>query len=97
MEHNVTTGKKPEPYSVFEEGRAAIDEILCDMLLAAVFLGASFPLAVRIFARSAELAGGGTARVYAWNTAGAVVGSSEDGTAGASHENAAIDKPATPA
>ncbi len=45
------------------------------MLPAAVFLGASFPLAVRIFARSAEHAGGGTARVYAWNTAGAVVGS----------------------
>jgi len=41
MEHNVTTGSKPEPYSVSKEGRAAIDEILCDMLLVAVLDDAS--------------------------------------------------------
>ncbi len=45
------------------------------MLPAAIFLGASFPLAVRILARGAAQAGGGTARVFAWNTAGAVAGS----------------------
>ncbi len=44
------------------------------MLPAAIFLGASFPLAVRILARNAALASGGTARVYGWNTTGAVVG-----------------------
>lgn len=45
------------------------------MLPAALFLGASFPLAVRILAPTAAQAGGGTARVYAWNTMGAIVGS----------------------
>lgn len=45
------------------------------MLPAAIFLGASFPLAVRILASNAAHAGGATARVYAWNTAGAVAGS----------------------
>lgn len=45
------------------------------MLPAAVFLGASFPLAVRVLTSNAAQAGGDTARVYAWNTAGAVGGS----------------------
>jgi predicted membrane-bound spermidine synthase len=45
------------------------------MLPAAIFLGASFPLAVRILARNAAQAGGSTARVFAWNTVGAVAGS----------------------
>jgi len=45
------------------------------MLPAAVFLGASFPLAVRILTDGAPQAGGDTARVYAWNAAGAIGGS----------------------
>ena len=37
-------------------------------------IGATFPLAVRILAARAEDAGPATARVYAWNTVGAVAG-----------------------
>ncbi len=38
-------------------------------------IGASFPFAVRIFAQGVEDAGPGSARVYAWNTFGSIVGS----------------------
>lgn len=42
---------------------------------AALCIGATFPLAVRILARGAEDAGAATARVYAANTMGSIVGS----------------------
>ncbi len=41
---------------------------------AACFLGATFPLAVRILARDEREAGAVTARVYAWNTVGGIAG-----------------------
>ena len=44
------------------------------MLPATVFIGATFPLAVRILARNEREASAGTARVYTWNTVGAIVG-----------------------
>ena len=37
-------------------------------------IGATFPFAVRLLAQSAEQAAGATARAYAWNTVGAIVG-----------------------
>jgi predicted membrane-bound spermidine synthase len=40
----------------------------------AFFSGGTFPLAVRILARRAEDAGPATARVYAWNTLGSIIG-----------------------
>jgi spermidine synthase len=39
------------------------------------FIGTTFPLAVRILADSADDAARASARVYAWNTVGAIVGS----------------------
>ena len=44
------------------------------MLPATIFIGATFPLAVRILAQSEHEAGEATARIYAWNTVGAIVG-----------------------
>ena len=44
------------------------------LLPSAVCIGATFPFAVRILAREAEDAGPASARVYSWNTAGAIVG-----------------------
>ena len=44
------------------------------MLPATVFIGATFPLAVRILAQSGHEAGEATARIYAWNTVGAIAG-----------------------
>jgi len=44
------------------------------MLPATIFIGATFPLAVRILAIDRHRAGQATARVYAWNTAGAIAG-----------------------
>jgi spermidine synthase len=45
------------------------------LLPATVFIGATFPIAVRILAAGAEDAGRSTARTYAWNTVGAIAGS----------------------
>lgn len=45
------------------------------LLPGALFVGASFPLAVRILARDELDASPASARVYAWNTVGAIVGS----------------------
>jgi spermidine synthase len=44
------------------------------LLPSTLFIGATFPLAVRVLARDASEAGTATARVYAWNTLGAIVG-----------------------
>jgi spermidine synthase len=45
------------------------------MLPMTLCIGASFPFAVRLFARDAEEATAGSARVYAWNTLGSILGS----------------------
>ena len=46
----------------------------------AIFMGASFPLAVRVMSgdgeESAKLAGSAAGRVYSWNTIGAILGAS---------------------
>ena len=44
------------------------------LLPATIFIGATFPLAVRILAISEHEAPAATARIYAWNTVGAIVG-----------------------
>ena len=44
------------------------------MLPATVFIGATFPLAVRVLARTEHEAGAATARIYSWNTVGAILG-----------------------
>jgi len=44
------------------------------LLPATVFIGATFPLAVRILALDAAAASSATARIYAWNTVGAIAG-----------------------
>jgi spermidine synthase len=44
------------------------------LLPSTLFLGATFPFAVRIFARDADDAAPASARVYAWNTVGGVAG-----------------------
>ena len=44
------------------------------LLPATVFIGATFPLAVRILARDEREASPVAARIYAWNTVGAIVG-----------------------
>ncbi len=44
------------------------------LLPGALCIGATFPLAVRVLARSREEAGPASARVYAWNTVGAIAG-----------------------
>ncbi len=45
------------------------------LLPSTVFIGATFPLAVRVLARDESNASGAAARIYAWNTSGAIVGS----------------------
>ncbi len=44
------------------------------LLPSTLCIGATFPFAVRILARDETEAGGATARVYAWNTLGAIAG-----------------------
>ena len=44
------------------------------MLPATIFIGATLPLAVRVLARDESEATVGTARIYAWNTIGAIIG-----------------------
>ncbi len=44
------------------------------LLPATLFIGATFPLAVRTFTSEPRAAAGAAARVYAWNTVGAIVG-----------------------
>ena len=45
------------------------------MLPAAICIGATFPLAVRALARGGQDAAAASARVYSWNTVGAILGS----------------------
>lgn len=47
---------------------------LAVLLPLAVAIGATYPLAVRILARHAQDAARASARVYAWNTVGAIIG-----------------------
>jgi spermidine synthase len=54
---------------------------LAVLLPAALGIGATFPLAVRALAPSAARVGEATARIYRWNTAGAIVGSLATGFA----------------
>ena len=49
------------------------------MLPATLFIGATFPLAVRILALNEQDAANASARVYAWNTAGAIIGAAVAG------------------
>ena len=44
------------------------------MLPATIFIGATFPLAVRILVADERDASSGTGRIYSWNTLGAIVG-----------------------
>ena len=44
------------------------------LLPATLFIGATFPLAVRIYATSAARAASSSAQVYSWNTVGAIFG-----------------------
>ncbi|MGI9272134.1 MAG: fused MFS/spermidine synthase [Woeseiaceae bacterium] len=44
------------------------------LMPATLFIGATFPLAVRIYAPGADVAARSSARVYAWNTVGAIFG-----------------------
>lgn len=44
-----------------------------------LFIGATYPLAVRILARGPEAAAGASARIYAWNTVGAILGAVSGG------------------
>jgi spermidine synthase len=59
----------------------AANAAICAMILlpGAFFIGATFPLAVRILAREVSDAGASSARVYAWNTIGAIGGSIASG------------------
>lgn len=47
---------------------------MATLMPAALFSGATFPLAVKVFARDATDAGGASAQVFAWNTFGAILG-----------------------
>lgn len=60
----------PETPSTLTTGGMAV----AVMLPATVFIGATFPLSVRILARSEHEAGVATARIYSWNTVGAIIG-----------------------
>jgi spermidine synthase len=49
------------------------------LLPAALFIGSTFPFAVRILARNANEASTASARVYAWNTSGSIAGALSTG------------------
>ena len=57
-------------------GRTSSSMLLAAVTLlpGALMMGAAFPCAVRLAAPRAEAAGTASARVYAWNTAGAILG-----------------------
>ncbi len=60
------------PETVGLKGNAILAVFI--LLPATLFIGATFPLAVRIFARDENDAAPASARVYSWNTVGAIVG-----------------------
>jgi len=57
-------------------GFTAADAVLSAAILlpGAIAIGATFPLAVRILARDADDAAAASARVFAWNTVGTIIG-----------------------
>jgi spermidine synthase len=58
-----------------EEGLSGNVGIAMAILMpATLFIGATFPLAVRIYAKSADAAATSSAQVYSWNTVGAIFG-----------------------
>jgi spermidine synthase len=58
-----------------EEGLSGNVGIAMAILMpATLFIGATFPLAVRIYAKSADAAASSSAQVYSWNTVGAIFG-----------------------
>jgi spermidine synthase len=72
-------GRLPELAARLDAGggaRLLVDATLATLTLlpAALCIGATFPLAVRLAATSAEDAAAASARVYSWNTVGAIVG-----------------------
>ncbi|MFT7486090.1 MAG: spermidine synthase [Candidatus Paceibacteria bacterium] len=58
------------------EGGFTAGALLAAMVLlpSAICIGATFPFALRILARKSDDAGRASARVYSWNTVGAIVG-----------------------
>ena len=58
------------------QGVPALSGVLAAGLLlpSSLCIGASFPMAVRALARSAEQAGAASARIFAWNTLGSILG-----------------------
>ncbi|MGA1370176.1 MAG: fused MFS/spermidine synthase [Pseudomonadales bacterium] len=61
-----------EPISAGLSGNAVHAGLV--MLSATVFIGATYPLAVRVLAGDEQDAGSASARIYAWNTLGAIAG-----------------------
>lgn len=64
------------PYVIPENGGLEGNIVLAILALlpATLFIGATFPLAVRILATDSGDAAPSAARIYAWNTVGAIVG-----------------------
>jgi spermidine synthase len=67
LAHQLGAGPASPLPSLVVAGAALLPITLC--------IGATFPFAVRILARHPDQAGPATARVYAWNTMGAIAGS----------------------
>jgi spermidine synthase len=57
--------------------RLPLNAVFCGLLLLpmTIAIGMTYPLAVRVLARDADDAAPASARVYAWNTVGAILGS----------------------
>lgn len=64
------------PYAIPETAGLSGNVLLAFLVLlpATIFIGATFPLAVRILATSVADAPPASARIYSWNTVGAIVG-----------------------
>ena len=67
--------------SLPEKGGLFSNAILAFSLIlpSTIFIGATFPLAVRIFSKDENDAPAASARVYAWNTVGAIIGATVAG------------------
>ncbi len=74
-----TVDRLPDLARIFAdfEGLIASGAVLCaaTLLPGAIAIGATFPFAVRILARDTADAARAGARIFAWNTAGAIAGS----------------------